>query len=485
MAIELTAADILKIWDNSAADRTIQAARSEYYEGDQNILDETEERYDGQSHNLVVTNWVCYVVGKHVGFITSKPIRYTPIEGQDEAALVNLSEIYRYNYLNATDVEHLKNAILAGYGVEVHSYDGEQVIITGYSPENWAFLEDENGVILAAVYRATLATGTFWQGAILSSPVDVYTCYTDAEIITLQGEQRPASAVVQGVPIDTPGASKTTGLTEVARVPHQYGRVPVIRIAVSNNLEPFIDDAFISQQDVFNQTRSRNADDVEYNVDSLLKITGYPPDAMVEEDANGDTYADKMRQNRMLLLKEGGDASFLTKGNEFSKVEFDLKISRDAIHMMGAVADTEAIAGATGSTSGIALKLKLQPQIDQAGVFTSYFEQGIRDRIDLINIIWGIKGLPLLEQFDVSFSLQIPVNEIEIWQGITYLDPYLSRDDILKLIPSVEDPVAAAERKQKELDASVPTLDMFRPPQDEHVVNDEEQVTNNEETTNA
>ena len=463
MAIQLTPADILTIWNNSATDRTLQAERAEYYAGQQAICDETVERYDGQDRNLVVTNWVRYIVNKHVGFLTSKPIRYTAREGQEPEALVNLDAISRYNYLNAIDVEHLRNAILAEFGVEVHGFDGEQIEITGYPPHNWAFLEDADGNILAAVYCATLPIGTWWQDKILIAELDVYTCYTDTEIITLTLVTQNASVPVQGIPTSTPGATAAALQIVGEPVKHEYGCVPVIRMAVSADRTAFIDNAFITQQDVFNETRSRNADDVEYNVDALLKIIGYAPDAMTQVDTDGKTFLEKMREHRILPLKEGGEAEFLTKGNEYTKAEFDLNLTRDAIHLMGSVADTEAIAGATGATSGIALKLKLQPQIAQAGVFTSYFEQGIRERIDLINIIWAAQGKPLLEDYDVSFSLQIPINEQEIWQGLPYLDPYLTKEDILKLIPSVEDPAAAAEAKQAELDANTPTFESLNP----------------------
>jgi len=114
MAIKLTPAQILEVWNNSATDRTLQTERAEYYAGDQDICDQTQERYDGQERNLVVTNWVQYVVDKHVGFLTSKPIKYTAREEQNPKSLVNLEEVSRANFLNTKDAEHLKNAILGG-----------------------------------------------------------------------------------------------------------------------------------------------------------------------------------------------------------------------------------------------------------------------------------------------------------------------------------------------------------------------------------
>lgn len=429
-------ADLLTLWDNGAADREIMESRDNCYNGDQDILDDTEARSDGADKNLVVTNWIRYIVDRHVGFMLNKPVVYslkesTQEEGQD-AALVSFNDLIDWNYLGATDTEHLRQCILKGSSVEVHSFDGSMPVISLYAPENWVFIRNDADEILLAIYYAILPVGLFWQDKVLTEESYLFTVYSDSEIVTY-----------------TP-KDENTVLEEISRTTHNYGQPPVVCFQVNASREPFISNALVSQQNVYNKIRSRNADDVEYNVDALLCLIGYAPDALFELDADGKSYLDKMREHRVLTLKEGGEANFLTKGNVVDKVKFDLDLTREAIHLMGKVADIYSIVGSTGQTSGIALKLKLQPQIEQAAEFSKYFEMGLRQRLDLINTIWAAQGKPQLTAFNIGFSLNIPVNEVEIWQALPNLSSLLGSVDLLRLVPSVTNPEAAAKAKKEE-----------------------------------
>lgn len=448
--LQFTAQSTQNVWGDGADLRTIYAKRREYYDGDQDILDEDEDRYDGGTRNLVVTNWIEYVVDRHVGFLTDKPVSYTirevpggrPDEEavQQQAAMDGLADVIRDNNLDAVDAEHLGNAILFGSGVEVHSMDAARnIVIKSYSPENWVFLEDVDGKAMAAVYKAEVAANRYYNGEILENPVTLYTVYT-ARSITTYREQ------------DTIGVDGKTvsAIVEVSAFEHHYGRLPVVRFGVTKTFTSFITTALLTQQDVYNTIRSLNADDVEYNVSALLKLKGYDPTALFEEDDDGVRFIDKMRQHHILPLTVDGEADFITKGNETDKVRHDLDVSRSDIHMMGKLADIDKIVGATGNTSGIALKLKLQPQIDQSSTFVKYFTVGLRERIDLINVMHSKLKRPQLTDYDVAMSLSIPINEIEIWQSIPNLDHLLAKEDQLKLIPSVSDPAAAAEAKREE-----------------------------------
>ena len=144
---------------------------------------------------------------------------------------------------------------------------------------------------------------------------------------------------------------------------------------------------------------------------------------------------------------------FLDRGNRPEKVEYDLKTTRADIHMMARVADIQTIVGTTGRASGIALKLKLQQQIEQTGIFTKFFEQGYRDRIDLINRIWALKDMPVLEDYNITFDLNIPVDETTIWQMLPSIAPYMTLETVLRHVPSIIDPAEEAKAKIDEIRA--------------------------------
>ena len=441
MGIELTPSEILYVWDNNNPNRDYQATRFDYYNGDQAILSESKYRYsDGSSRTLVVTNWIKYIVDTHVGFALTRPIKVTMADSDaDPAALDNYQKLRRDQGLDALDIEHYKNCLLAGYSVEVHSYDGVNITSAIYPPDDWSFLYDTTGDLLAAILKTVIPAGTFYKTEITDSDIDVYTVY-DNKYIRMYYMNDP----------DDPDTQPTL----INEQRHVYGRIPITIFSVSPDKTSFIGDDLISQQDVWNDIRSSNADDVKYNVDNLLWINGYTPDALYELDDNGISVIDKIRQDKVIVTnRDDALVKFLDRGNRPEKVEYDLKTTRADIHMMARVADIQTIVGTTGRASGIALKLKLQQQIEQTGIFTKFFEQGYRDRIDLINRIWALKDMPVLEDYNITFDLNIPVDETTIWQMLPSIAPYMTLETVLRHVPSIIDPAEEAKAKIDEIRA--------------------------------
>jgi SPP1 family phage portal protein len=344
--------------------------------------------------------------------------------------LNGLAEVQKFNNLHAVDVENLLHCILYGWGIEVYSFDpvAKMLKIRAYDPRDWFVLYDANDEPVLAIYKVIRPAGSY-----------------NSEDETLTEDERTEFYIYDAVSV-----RHYIEAALVEEISHEFGILPVVVYAASADRQSFVSQALISQQDTYNKIRSRNADDLEYNVDALLKIIGMEPNAMFEKDANGESWASKMRELRILPLPLGADAGFLTKGNQKESVEYDLNLAREAIHIMGRIADIAQIVGAVGQTSGIALKLKLQAQIEQAGIFTTYFEMGLRKRIALYNAISSKLGFPELLHFAINYSLNIPVNEIEIWQYLAGLDTELALEDRIKLIPSISDPAKAAEAKRME-----------------------------------
>ena len=440
--LDISSDNVLRLWDDGSALRSTQSDRADYYDGDQAILDEDEERSDGLTRNLVVTNWVRYIADQHVGFITAQPFNYTAPEGVEKTekeAVKGLTDLFQSLQIDGIDSTHLRQALLYGYSVEVHSYNDAGVQITEYDPREWVIVYDEMDQVRAGIHRCAQAKGTVYEDALLADDLIVFTVYT---------------SVHKTVYHQTKGDKGAAVLTEEVVETHHYGEVPVVVFQITSDRSSFISDALISQQDVFNKTRSAMADDIQYNVDALLVLSGYEPDALFEKDEDGKTYYQKIRENRLLPLNKEGEAKFLVRDVGHEVIIADLHEARDAIHMMGRIADIAMIVGATGQTSGIALKLKLKPQIEQAELFMKYLTRGLRRRLDLITTVWSTanQGAGKLEGIDISYTLNIPVNETELWEAVGSLEPFLTLESILKLIPSIDDPEAEAEAKRTEVE---------------------------------
>jgi SPP1 family phage portal protein len=332
--------------------------------------------------------------------------------------------------LDAVDAAHLRRAILYGSSVEVHSYSG-QPVVTAYDPQDWSFLEDENGEMKLAVYRTELPARRWYRGKLTEAPTVLWRVYDDSSIYDFEGDE-----------IEPVGPPRQ----------HLYGRPPVVLFAINEGRKSHITDALIGQQDDYNDVRSANLDDVDYSTDAFLLLQGYSVAEMSELDENGESQIDKIRRYRMITVDEGGDARYIEKGNSVEKVNHDLLLTRDALHMMGGAPDLHQIVGASGQVSGIALKLKFAIQCQTAEGFIKFFEQGIRSRIDLWNIVRAFEHRPKLVDYDVVFTRNVPVHEEEIVQGIPFLNMVLSKLDILRQLPSVEDPEAAAQHKALEVE---------------------------------
>lgn len=433
----LEPAQVDALWMADEQRRINQRKRWNYYTGVQPVLELDDERLDGSTRNKVVTNWIKYIVDAHSGFIASSPFKYIAKDSESEdskEALSNLYDVVQDNELNIIDLEHVERAVLMGWGVEVHGVSDGQIVISSYDPRNWAFVFDEDGAMIYAIYKVTLPANSSYKGEIISDEIALYTVYDDKFIYTYERKSGQVNPIQEN------------------RQSHYYGRPPVVLFRVNKPGDGyFISDALLTQQDVFNVVRSANADDVTYNVDSLLAINGYEPSAFFEADDDGVTFIEKLREHRILPLNENAKAEFLERGNPREKVEYDLELTRSDIHMMSRLTDLASILAATGTASGIALKLKLQPQIEQASVFTRYLESGLRDRISLINTVWEKQGKPQLLDYEVEFTLNIPTNEQEIWNSLPSLDHVMSIEDQLKLVPSVRNPEKAAKAKLDEM----------------------------------
>lgn len=456
MPLELTTDNVLELWELGNGARLTMCERLKYYKGKQAILCEAAERPDGAKRTKVITNWVRKIVDEHTAFALGNPAAYTlsdpdPTDEDQESlgeqerkkeALAAFEEVRRANVLNAIDCEHYRFSILQGCSVEVVSFDSatKSIETTRYSAADWVALYDSQQTLVGAIYRTVLPVGTIVGGKPLSEEKVSWWAYDDSNVIVYTETK---------VQRDDKNVSV---LTEESRTPHHLGIVPVIFFRVQEDREPFITEAIISLQDAYNSSHSNLKDDVKYNVDAILALFGYEPAALFEKDGDGVAFIEKLRAHKVLPLRctTECDAKFLEKGNAKDKVEYDINVCRDDIHMSGAIADVSRIVGATGTVSGIALRLKLKPQIGQALAFWKWFEEGLRRRISILNAIWRVQQRPMLTDYLVGANLDIPENQAEVWQNIPNLTQILSRVDVIRFLKNVADAEQASQRKEQE-----------------------------------
>ncbi len=154
----------------------------------------------------------------------------------------------------------------------------------------------------------------------------------------------------------------------------------------------------------------------------------------------------------MLPLKDKDttDAEYLIKPSDVERVQAKLERTRNNIHTMGEVPDVGEIVGASGATSGIALKLMFTPMQEASSEIITYMSQGIRDRIALINAMQSKTKKAVIEDYKVIIQFTIPVNQIEQWANIGALTGIVSHRTQLELLDSVDDPEGELEALEEE-----------------------------------
>lgn len=409
--------------------------RQQYYDGVQAILSEDPYRKTGQPRQLTVTNWIKYITDQHTAFSVSNNINYLSTVDEN-APLDEFKQYYEDNMLDINDNENFKQAFATGLGVEVLSLENGEVKVNNYNPSEWILLRDPERVLQYAIHIGTYAPGTVIDGEIISKKTVVYTVYDN---------------VNKYIYTKTDNNIRLT-----SEEPHLFPEVPVVDYQVLADWDAAITDSLIQQQDAYNLLQSGNIDDVLYNVDAMLVLKGYQDGAMTETPTSEDgqevqkSVLEELAETQTLSLDDDASAEFISKGNVPEKIDFALSTVKKQIHLEGQVVDVEEITGATGSTSGIALKLRFAAMTNAASAFTSYFEKGLRKRIDLINITREILEKPQIENYKIVFTFNIPVNDLETIKEINNLLTVLDKETALSLLSFVDNPKEIIEKKENE-----------------------------------
>lgn len=428
MPLEISSGDLEKIWVDQEPWREDMTKRQDYYDGKHAILGRNETYVDGSPKSELVANWIEYIVDLYVGLMTATPYQIT---AKDEEAnpegIQSYTEVSEANALPAQDVENLRTALIQGHSIELHEFD-KDIIISQHDPRNWALIYDEKGNLSGAILRVKLAAGTSRDGVLLANDTELMVFYDDTNITTFER------------------VGDTSGWTQIGEpVAHEFGQVPVVVWAVNKKMKTVISNALIGQQDDYNDIHSAASDDIRRAVDSLLKLSGFGADA--KELAAALVI---MRDEKVIPLPENGEADYITQTQDVDPSEAHLTRTREVIHVMGPVPDFQQIAGATGITTGIALRLKFLPMLQQAASMRNYIEAGMRQRIDLINTRLGPQENPVIEDYRVVIQFALPANRVEEWKSIGALDGIVSHLTQLELLSDIDNPEEELARIEEE-----------------------------------
>lgn len=422
--------NVSSLWNTNKLTKLGLAKRKLFYDGEANIKSNC---VDGQKKSSVFVNWIKYTVDSHVALNTSIPYQYSLCDSSsDKTALDNLSELFTDNDIHTIDVMNFSNAILYGCGVEVHSYDPieKEIVITSYSPLDWTFLSDiESDEIIIAIHKIDLPINSFFQNKLIKEPTSIYTVYDCDCICTFVSSK------------------KKTTLVEC--IEHVYGQVPIVLFYVNHEKHPFISDNILEQNMAYNSIYNDRITEIEFNVDGLLVLQGVSNEMDNPEFHN---VLARMKKERTIVFPDSeSDAKFVTKNNDDVKYENALKYAKADLLASACVPDPTAIMeGGKSAFSGLALKFRYAPMLNQASHFMKYIKKGLNKRIDLINSIWKFLNVPLLSEYLINTQYSLPVDLVAERQSLAMMKQagLVSDRTLLELSSDVFDP----EEELKRLD---------------------------------
>lgn len=458
----ITKDQIISIMDSATDDTNRRKKQRDYFKGKHSILENPETNKDGSAKVQVVHNLVKRCVQGHVGFALAEPIKILPqgtddeqdeetvVEGGEKTSGFDLYEELRdENDLDAIDADHYRDAIVEDVSYEIISFDRKLAVeedpvdrdvrirITKIPGCECVGVFDSSNELHVLIREVPVKAGTYWEGElVLNDRTEVWVYEREATTVYTKTEE--ADPQTNTVKID---------LTQKQSEPNPFDELLVVPFMVDKRREPYISETLIALQDHYNRLLSEQGNSIIQNTKENWVVKGYTGDPGNEQKFQ------EMLKNRVIFVKEDGSVERQKIGADVAEIQDNRQATRSAIFETGGVADTSEIVGATGGTSGIALRLAMTPQKETADPMIRTFKRSVRKRIELINRIHAVLDRPAIEDYSVQMTTKTIVNETELWAGITQLLEVLSREDAIGIaVPSIEDPKAANERKQKELE---------------------------------
>lgn len=384
-----------------------------YYDGKQAILNKS---YADASKpcNRTVTNYCKNIVDSYCGYLASPGY----ISYSSDNDIEEIMNILRYNDYQAEDSDFLLNALIYGVACELMYIDNlGQVRFKLINPTQCFGVYDDSltGDIM---YFVRMYKTSEWDDTDTYN-VDVYSDYS-IKHYTMSG--------------------RNGYLTFVAEEPHYFGQCPANIFYLPD--EKSIFDCIISLQDAANELLSNEIDDYSAFCDAYLTLVGV--DAEPEDIAT-------MKENRVLVLPNGANASWLTKAANDAQIENLLKRIHESIYRTAACPDFSSESFAGGVSSGIAIRYRLTGMETRAGKICAEMKKALQRRVEIICSIASLKlGEEVFRDIRIDCRRNIPEDLATTITMINNLKGTVSDATLLSQIPFVSDINAEIEAVQKQ-----------------------------------
>lgn len=395
------------------------------YESNHDILDApAKPKY--KPDNRIVVNFPKYITDTFEGFYIGNPIK---IVAEEEAVAEYVEHLDKYNDQDDNNAELSKLGSLFGKGYELYFTDEEaEQCITYMSPEESFMVYDDS------VVESPLFFVRRWY----DRDNNEYGC----------AYNRSYCRYYQ----ITGGAR---WLDEWK--PHNYMDVPATEF-MQNAERQGIFEPVISMVNAYNKAISEKANDVDYFADAYLKILGVALD---------DEGVKHIRDNRIINF-EGEDSGklvvdFMGKPEGDTTQENLLERIERLIYQISMVANISD--ENFGTSSGIAMKYKLQAMNNLAKTKERKFTSGMNRRYKLLFSHPASKvPADAWMQLEYRFTPNIPANLLEEAQIAAQMEGITSHETqlkVLSIVDNVQDELDKIEDENKAAESTLVDQMMF------------------------
>ena len=404
--------DVVKLLQESEVFGSKYQKNEDYFYGKHEILNRT---FDDTSkpNNHVMCNIPKYIVQVRTGFFSSSPLA---LESLNEEFMDDIRDVLDYNDFKQTFNQLDTYCSIFGHSFLVMYINDEgRLAFTAQNPKDWIYVRDNS---LEQKPKFAIRYYAWWDDIANQQMYDIE-LYTKEEIINYEG-----------TPID---------LKEVGRRPHYFNGLPVIEFMENESRQGSYENV-INLIDTYELMLSDTANTINYFSDCYLVLTGM-------QETNAEDIA-KMKNNRVLLVPEGCEASFLTKNVEENYNENMLKRLQEQIFT---IACTPLLSDSSFSSnsSGVAIQFKLfameksvqlKENIFRAG-FNTMFNR-IRDMLNLMERRSYTEDDKVIQ----TYTRSLPMDLSSLSDSISKLKDVVSRRTLMTQLEFVSD--ASLEEQQ-------------------------------------
>ena len=235
-------------------------------------------------------------------------------------------------------------------------------------------------------------------------------------------------------------------VTKSSPEPHFMGDIPVIEY--QNNKYRIGDfEQQMSLVDAYNKVMSTRVNDKEQFVDAILALYGVRLGENIEKTKEAITL---LKEDKLLELPADARAEYIVRTLDETGAETLKQSIKQDIYSISHVPNLTD-ENFSGNSSGVALEMKLIGLEMLTKTKERYFRKALKKRLEIFCIRLGFNDiLKDIEFITPKFSRGLPKNLLELSQIVANLKGIVSSEQLLSLLPFVEDPKSEIEKVLEE-----------------------------------